>query len=145
MNPISWSPLDAPLSRLVLPKFLQPTIQYPCRLKLNFSIYFDGTRNNKEEDKPKGSHSNIAKLFELGIYDEQQCTYKLYIQGVGTRFPEIGEPELIRTAPKKAHSEIDESATPCFSLPTELPASRMAEIWSPRIRFPSPTPSKTTL
>jgi hypothetical protein len=89
----SWRPSDAPPSYLVLPKVLTPTAQHPCRLKLSFSIYFDGTRNSKEEDKPKGSHSNIARLFELGIDNEQECIYSRYIQGVGTRFPEIGEPE----------------------------------------------------
>lgn len=93
MSDISWSPLNAPPSRFTFPNLLRPTAQYPCRLKLSFSIYFDGTRNSKEEDKPKGSHSNVARLSELGLDNEQQCIYKLYIQGVGTRFPEIGEPE----------------------------------------------------
>jgi hypothetical protein len=62
-------------------------------LKASFSIYFDGTRNSKDEDKPSRSHSNVARLFELTLDNEQECKYRLYIQGVGTRFPEIGEPE----------------------------------------------------
>jgi hypothetical protein len=73
MSYYSWRPSDAPPSRLILPTVHTPTVENPCRLKLSFSIYFDGTRNSKEDDKPKGSHSNIAKLFELGIDKEQEC------------------------------------------------------------------------
>lgn len=93
MNNLSWRPSDAPKSHLIFPKLFPPTKKFPCRLKASFSIYFDGTRNSKDEDKPSRSHSNVARLFELTLDNEQECKYRLYIQGVGTRFPEIGEPE----------------------------------------------------
>jgi hypothetical protein len=70
-----------------------PTAELPCRLKLSFSLYFDGTRNSRDEDKPVGPHSNVARLADLSISRHDNCIYRLYIQGVGTRFPEIGESE----------------------------------------------------
>jgi hypothetical protein len=92
MSNKSWRPSEARPSHLIHPNVFVPTAEYPCRLKLSFSIYFDGTRNSKEEDKPKGSHTNIAKLADLSLEDQDNCQYRLYIQGVGTCFSEIGEP-----------------------------------------------------
>ncbi|QCU72361.1 DUF2235 domain-containing protein [Luteimonas yindakuii] len=63
-----------------------------CRLKLSFSIFFDGTRNSKYQDVPSGSHSNIARLFEVCEERPSAGVYRLYVQGVGTPFADIGEP-----------------------------------------------------
>ncbi|WP_282371456.1 T6SS phospholipase effector Tle1-like catalytic domain-containing protein [Pseudomonas sp. PS02290] len=93
MSNLSWRPSDAPNSHFILPKLFAPTEQFPCRLKMSFSVYFDGTRNSKDEDKPHNSHSNIARLHDLAVNNELECVYRLYIQGVGTRFSEIGESE----------------------------------------------------
>lgn len=62
-----------------------------CRLTLNFSIYFDGTRNHVVEDEASGSQSNIAKLFKACNERNDEGQYILYVQGVGTPFPKIGE------------------------------------------------------
>ena len=92
MSSLSWRPSDAPESYMVFPNLFEPSIEFPCRLKLSFSIYFDGTRNSKDVDKPDGTHSNVARLFDQGFNNDEQCIYRLYVQGVGTSFPEIGEP-----------------------------------------------------
>lgn len=92
MNNLSWRPSDAPASYRSFPKLFEPTAEFPCRLKLSFSIYFDGTRNSKDVDKPSQSHSNIARLFDRALDKDEECIYRLYVQGVGTSFPEIGEP-----------------------------------------------------
>ena len=93
MSNLSWRPSDAPASYRSFPKLFEPTAEFPCRLKLSFSIYFDGTRNSRDVDKQSGSHSNVAKLADLSIDEPDDCIYRLYVQGVGTRFSEIGEPE----------------------------------------------------
>ncbi len=62
----------------------------PCKT-LRIGVFFDGTGNTRERDKPKGRESNIAKLSEL--YYEGEFKDKLgltvkskafYINGVGT-------------------------------------------------------------
>jgi hypothetical protein len=93
MNNLSWRPSEAPESYMIFPKLLAPSTEFPCRLKLSFSIYFDGTRNNRDMDKPTSSQSNVVKLADLAIEEPDDCIFRLYIQGVGTSFPEIGEPE----------------------------------------------------
>lgn len=32
---------------------------------LRFSVFFDGTGNNKDLDQPKGMHTNVARLYDL--------------------------------------------------------------------------------
>jgi len=60
---------------------------------VRFSIFFDGTRNHSTEDRPSGSHSNVARLYDACTENEDLGEFRLYVQGVGTPFPEIGEPE----------------------------------------------------
>ncbi|WP_411852089.1 T6SS phospholipase effector Tle1-like catalytic domain-containing protein [Stenotrophomonas sp. LGBM10] len=64
-----------------------------CCLNIQFSIFFDGTRNHKDEDKAAGSHSNVARLFDACREKDEVGEFRLYVQGVGTPFPEIGEHE----------------------------------------------------
>lgn len=49
-------------------------------------IFFDGTGNNKENDRDSTSRAmtNIAKLSDLYKDDLNKYTYKLYIEGIGT-------------------------------------------------------------
>ena len=62
-----------------------------CETAANIGIFFDGTNNNMDRDKPKLSHTNIARLFNAYCRDATTGTFSQYIPGVGTRFPEIGE------------------------------------------------------
>ncbi len=63
MNDISWLPLKAPPTTRIFHPALNVATESSCRLKLQFSIYFDGTRNSKDVDTASRTHSNIAKPF----------------------------------------------------------------------------------
>jgi uncharacterized protein (DUF2235 family) len=67
-----------------------------CSAEVNIGLFFDGTNNNKKRDQeevpdPNGrSHSNIVVLYDA-FADRRERHYPIYMPGVGTRFPEIGE------------------------------------------------------
>lgn len=60
-----------------------------CSKEINVGIFFDGTDNNMDRDKPK-SHSNVVSLFDAHKLDMTE-NFRYYIPGVGTEFPQIGE------------------------------------------------------
>jgi len=93
VSDLSWLPSEAKETRFIVPKINLSTKEQRCRLSLSFSLYFDGTRNNKFIDKQHGSHSNVARLFELSKQEDLDCIFRLYVQGVGTPFSAIGEAE----------------------------------------------------
>ena len=63
-----------------------------CKQYLWLSFFFDGTGNNLEADKPMLKYSNVAKLFLVHkAISEERGIYRLYIPGVGTYFPEVGD------------------------------------------------------
>jgi hypothetical protein len=65
---------------------------FSCRQTLWFSIFFDGTGNNLEADVGFFKHSNIAKLYRVRVIEnESRGIYPIYIPGVATLFPEIGD------------------------------------------------------
>ncbi|NZA28499.1 DUF2235 domain-containing protein [Luteimonas sp. SJ-92] len=93
MSKVAYTPDNAPSARAGRP--VRPNLCEPgstCRLTLSFSIFFDGTRNHLTEDEPSGAHSNVARLFKACEERNNEGVYRLYVQGVGTPFPEIGEP-----------------------------------------------------
>ncbi|MGV7208425.1 T6SS phospholipase effector Tle1-like catalytic domain-containing protein [Oxalobacteraceae bacterium A2-2] len=59
-----------------------------CELNIELGIFFDGTGNNLNRDIYNHSESNIAKLYQ--VYSSSKAD-KVYVPGVGTEFPEIGE------------------------------------------------------
>ncbi len=63
----------------------------PCHQHLAISFFFDGTGNNKDEDAPKNKTSNIARLYEAHIHKPLLNVARVYIPGVGTPFPEVGD------------------------------------------------------
>lgn len=62
-----------------------------CSTVLHFSVFFDGTGNNKDADAAKKKQSNIAKLFEAHKSKLEVNIHKRYIPGVGTPYPDIGD------------------------------------------------------
>lgn len=63
-----------------------------CKQSLWFSFFFDGTGNNLFADESLSKHSNVAKLFRAhSANDTVNGIYAMYLQGVGTYFPEIGD------------------------------------------------------
>jgi len=72
------------------------TSQVECNIKkceciFNIGIFFDGTNNNKDRDVGGRAHTNIARLQEIYPGSIKSGYARIYIPGVGTRFPEIGE------------------------------------------------------
>lgn len=68
-----------------------------CSVDVNIGIFFDGTNNNKKRDQedvkdPNArSHTNVVVLYDT-FADIRKNHYRIYIPGVGTSFPEVGEP-----------------------------------------------------
>jgi len=62
-----------------------------CEGNVNFGIFFDGTNNNMERDAANQADSNIARLYDVYRDLKQDGYRRLYVPGVGTKFPEIGE------------------------------------------------------
>ncbi|MDN2715813.1 DUF2235 domain-containing protein [Janthinobacterium sp. SUN120] len=47
-----------------------PGFPSPCDVNLFFSLFFDGTNNNMEQDVAFHSHSNVARLYRAFPGDE---------------------------------------------------------------------------
>jgi len=62
-----------------------------CEAALNIGIFFDGTNNNLDRDKPKFGDTNIVRLYTIYRSDPSAGYSPLYVPGVGTKFTEIGE------------------------------------------------------
>jgi hypothetical protein len=61
-----------------------------CETQLQLGIFFDGTGNNRELDRHDFSDSNIARLADAYL-DAKGRSKPIYVPGVGTPFPIIGE------------------------------------------------------
>ncbi|MFC3551856.1 phospholipase effector Tle1 domain-containing protein [Lysobacter cavernae] len=79
-----------------------------CTQTLHYTVFFDGTGNNLEQDRDTGAMSNIAKL-SLAHKPRAPNILPDYIPGVGTPFDKIGDeggtPGLARGA--RADDRID--------------------------------------
>lgn len=62
-----------------------------CEIRMSIGMFFDGTNNNMDRDFSVRAHTNIARLYESYRIDQAQGFHRIYIPGVGTKFPEIGE------------------------------------------------------
>jgi len=64
-----------------------------CSQSIWLSFFFDGTGNNLDNDTPKWKQSNISRLYSThDASNDDTGRYRIYIPGLGTPFPEIGEP-----------------------------------------------------
>ncbi|AMR80603.1 T6SS phospholipase effector Tle1-like catalytic domain-containing protein [Cupriavidus nantongensis] len=69
----------------------------PCEEELHFGFFFDGTRNNADNDRPRNAQSNVARLVDLFEVEPRQNELKryrfaTYAAGVGTPFyREVGD------------------------------------------------------
>jgi len=64
-----------------------------CEASVNIGLFFDGTNNNRDRDQPSRSETNVVRLHSAYIDDQTTGMSAVYIPGVGTKFPEIGENE----------------------------------------------------
>lgn len=68
-----------------------------CQSMVRIGLFFDGTNNNRDRDEGVKGHTNIVKLFKTHKdVDERNFlndldSFRFYIPGVGTRFPENQE------------------------------------------------------
>lgn len=62
-----------------------------CECVIHIGLFFDGTGNNEIQDAPSYSHSNIVRLSH--VYATGSNFFRIYIPGLGTPFPQIGEKE----------------------------------------------------
>jgi hypothetical protein len=63
-----------------------------CKQRLWLSFFFDGTGNNRDADIGMKKHSNIVRLFHSHKRTaEDPSVGSIYIPGIGTYFPEIGD------------------------------------------------------
>lgn len=62
-----------------------------CDSHVNVGIFFDGTNNNMDRDRPKLGHSNVVVLYDAYRDDPDNGDFAYYVPGVGTPFEEIGE------------------------------------------------------
>ena len=64
-----------------------------CKQCLTLNFYFDGTGNNIDADVGTNQHSNVARLFQSRLRDNDELgRYSFYIYGLGTYFAEVGDP-----------------------------------------------------
>ncbi|QCO67872.1 DUF2235 domain-containing protein [Luteimonas yindakuii] len=72
-----------------------------CEMPLHISLFFDGTGNNADwvekgsagSQKQRQKDSNVYRLFTAYPEDPYGGYFPMYVPGVGTPFPEIGERE----------------------------------------------------
>lgn len=69
-----------------------------CCRELFVGVFFDGTNNNADRDRPLMRHGNVACLFDVfptkpsDLREEQRSNYiSIYAPGVGTEFKDIGD------------------------------------------------------
>lgn len=67
---------------------VKPNPKQSCSDVVNISVFFDGTGNNKDVDKPLMRWSNPARLWRAAqaLVNDDVPNYAIYISGVGTPF-----------------------------------------------------------
>ncbi|WP_411834245.1 T6SS phospholipase effector Tle1-like catalytic domain-containing protein [Pseudoxanthomonas mexicana] len=61
-----------------------------CSKEIHVGVFFDGTNNNMDRDRPLVGHSNIVSLYDAHP-DDGDTRFRYYIPGVGTPFRQVGE------------------------------------------------------
>lgn len=74
-----------------------------CTKRIRVGLFFDGTNNNMDRDRPSNGHSNIVRLRDTFPNKPNEGYFRYYIPGVGTPFPEIGE--MTETQAGKAYAK----------------------------------------
>lgn len=90
-------------ARTVVSAIEPPYKSTSCTTDVWFSAFFDGTSNSIYDEDPRPleqqAYSNVARLFRAhAIRDDSKGVFVQYLQGVGTKFPEIGDPGGVQGA-----------------------------------------------
>ncbi|MDG0025193.1 DUF2235 domain-containing protein [Trinickia sp. Y13] len=91
------SELVARAARMANAEVDSPFKKASCTTDVRFAVFFDGTSNSMydEDARPpdQQEYTNIAKLYHAHkLRDDSNAIYVEYLQGVGTKFAEIGDP-----------------------------------------------------
>lgn len=62
-----------------------------CEMTIQLGVFFDGTGNNAIKDEAKMALSNIVRLHDAYIGDENRGVARIYIAGLGTAFKDLDE------------------------------------------------------
>lgn len=76
-----------------------------CQGQVHVNIFFDGTGNNRDwrgtfvsgktrstqTQLVRNGHSNVARLYDVRLNEEQNGFFNYYVPGVGTPFPDVGD------------------------------------------------------
>ena len=92
-HPLGATPGIEPINEYQAPK-----VQL-CEMSLHIGVFFDGTGNNQDwveegfssTQLARRKDSNVARLFQAYRDQPGEGFHPIYIPGVGTPFPEIGE------------------------------------------------------
>lgn len=76
-----------------------------CAGQVHIGLFFDGTGNNKDWTEPqcnanqlaRNKHSNVARLWQSHLDDPKNGSFRVYMQGVGTPFRELGDVRELAT------------------------------------------------
>lgn len=74
-------------------------LAHRCEMALNIGVFFDGTGNNQDwieqglgnSQLQRQKDSNVARLFRAYRDERLEGYFPIYVPGVGTPFPQIGE------------------------------------------------------
>ena len=77
---------------------IEPQV-HRCERALNIGVFFDGTGNNQDWAEPgygqtqlqRQKDSNVSRLYRAYRDDDMDGYFPIYVPGVGTPFPQIGE------------------------------------------------------
>lgn len=95
---VAAHPLGATPGVKPVPPQIEPQA-HRCEMALNIGVFFDGTGNNQDWVEPglgqtqlqRQKDSNVARLFRAYPDDDLNGYFSIYVPGVGTPFPRIGE------------------------------------------------------
>lgn len=81
----------APVKKIMPSKLFQYADASACEMSIQIGIFFDGTGNNLYLHKKNQAHSNVARLYDAYRDSPETGSYREYLPGLGTPFPQIGE------------------------------------------------------
>jgi hypothetical protein len=111
-----------------------PDGRYRCEQELYISFFFDGFAHDQKLDAPRGTLSNIGRLFGAHRDEPQEGGYARYFEGLGTRLSD--EPV---TAAVIAHNTL----SPLEDKAQDLAKDKAKEITTDPYKKPISTAAKT--
>lgn len=83
--------IDAPVGKIIQCYSETNMDSGNCETFLQTGIFFDGTGNNMYRDSDAFGETNVARLWRSYPENKVNGTSKVYVPGVGTPFPQVGE------------------------------------------------------